>query len=171
MGRVLQKNFIENKPFREKVCYEDCDWKITTFTSAIQIIVFDFPFYAYIWNPNSTTRLITEKQYLDAFTANECCVNEYEKSKLSSELKSRILRKSRLFYIESILKIRNFDVPTASKLLELKSERLLQYYVRDKHILPIHKKCLLWCSIRSPLFTACMIRAAVKFKRLLCRYK
>lgn len=166
-----RKSFIENRPFRENVCYEDCDWKIATFASAQQIALLDFPFYVYIWNPDSTTHAISEKQYLDAFTANELCVKEYQNSNLSTELKSKILRKSRLFYIGSILKIRDFDIWTAVRLLKLKSKNLSQYYTRDKDILPLHKQCLLWCSIHTPTLTALSIRTAVKLKRILCKLK
>lgn len=66
---AYRKSFIENIPFREKVFFEDGDWRVKIALSAQQTVVIDYPFYCYVNNPNSTCR----GKNIETFYANIDC--------------------------------------------------------------------------------------------------
>lgn len=61
-----KKSFIEEIPFREHVFFEDGDWRLKVMLKPTNVIAIDFPFYAYVNNPDSTIR----KPKVEVFNAN-----------------------------------------------------------------------------------------------------
>nr|MDE7402170.1 glycosyltransferase [Muribaculaceae bacterium] len=53
---AYKRDYICNFQFREKVFFEDGDWKLIVFINCPKIVSIDFPFYAYVANPVSTIR-------------------------------------------------------------------------------------------------------------------
>lgn len=70
---VYKKSLIRNIKFRENVYYEDCDWKIHTYTHALNIGRINFNFYFYSINYNSTTHQTNIQVFRDNIKAHTMC--------------------------------------------------------------------------------------------------
>lgn len=59
----------ENLLFAEGVCFEDTDWRLKCVALAESIVMFDFVFYGYRSNPQSTTTVYSDKLLHDNIAA------------------------------------------------------------------------------------------------------
>jgi len=160
---VYKRTFIENIPFRENVFYEDCDWKIRTYLAATKIGLISFPFYAYFNNEHSTTRIVSEKLFIDGVEMGYIGWNLWEKSALPAELKERILSGISTQYINTVLGIRNYSLKSGVKLLRYVANSQYNKYIVDK--LNVKAKFVYWSLIYIPVLLALSIKAATDVKR------
>lgn len=159
------RNLIFNTPFREKVYYEDTDWKIKVFTKAKKIATFDFPFYVYFQNSASTTSAKSIKAFEDAVTGNTICTNEWNNSGLPSKQIARILKDGKKYYISSILDVRNYKIADGRHLLKYLKESDYRYIVKSDFSLS--DKLISFTATWMPLTTVMLIKTITVLKRIL----
>lgn len=114
---VYKKDYITKFRFREKVFFEDADWKIKVYTNTTKILLIDFPFYAYYNDQNSTTRGNNPQAYFDQIIANDSCHKEWLNSGLSSDFKENVLKSFHIIYVNMIKKINNYPFNSRIDLL------------------------------------------------------
>lgn len=162
-----KKQYIKNFPFREHVLYEDTDWKIKVYTNSNYIVSFDYKFYYYFQNPESSIHLKTTQMYLDHLNASIICRNEWKNSNLDQCLKDTIINSKNL-YLYFVLLIRDYNIETAYFLLrELNKTNLYEEDIDKKNLLAYIASKL---SYFFPFLTVTGICFATKIKRSLFKF-
>lgn len=166
---AFRKGLVSDIKFRENVFYEDTDWKIKAYTTARKIVTFDFPFYVYFQNTNSTTTSKSVNAFEDAILANVICRQSWQASGLPADQINRILSNGKKDYLRSILGIRNYPFADGKRLLRiLKNSGSRNDFLGGMNLA---ERFLSGTSELFPWLTTCIIHAATAFKRLLCKLK
>lgn len=159
------RNLIFNIPFRERVYYEDTDWKIKVFTKAKKIATFDFPFYVYFQNQISTTSAKSIKTFEDAVSANIVCTKEWNNSGLPCEQIASILEYGKKYYIHSILDVRNYKIAEGRYLLRYLNKSGYRDMVKSKF--NMFEMLISFSATQIPLTTVITIKTLTSLKRIL----
>lgn len=159
---AYRKSIIEKILFRENIFFEDGDWRVKVALSAQQMVVIDFPFYAYVNNPNSTCRgknievfyanIDCNLLMLDLYSAHhDWCVRDYGMRRIKANILSW-LKISRDFKISQ-------------------SVAVLRYGIRTELFNPIHYTFSIWertlfnAMKYMPFLTIASIKTAVITRR------
>lgn len=154
---------IANILFRENVAYEDTDWKIRVFTSARKIITFNFPFYAYYNNSESTTNVKNLKVYEDAINADIVCRNEWRISGLPERFIKEKLASGKKYYIKKILDIRHYSINDGCHLLGILNKSGYRMLIlKDLNAIEYLLSCFV---VHAPKLTSTAIQLLARFKR------
>lgn len=161
---VYKKKLIETIPFREKVFYEDSDWKIKAYTSANRIGLLDYRFYVYYENVQSTVRKKSLNLFFDALEANILCRQAYRNSLLDDDVKQKKLLVSSTSVVRSIIAVRDYSVSDGIKIL--KAYRNSYYYHDIRKDIPIYSGIFFDILLRIPILLTLTVKAAIGFKRI-----
>ncbi len=161
---AYKKSYITKFRFRENVFFEDSDWRLNVMKSATKIVEIDFPFYAYVNNPSSTTR----GKNIDAFYAN--IDSNLELQKIFSQCDDSELRQDGYSRIKSNL----FSWFKISTDYNLKDSMAVIKYALSTSLFDGHNYVLSFNEIIAfnslkhfPFLTLSVVKNAVYLKRLL----
>lgn len=161
---VYKKSLVEAIPFREKVFYEDTDWKIKAYTSANRIGLLDYCFYVYYENAQSTVRKKSLNLFFDAWEANILCRQVYRNSSLDDDVKQKKLQVLSISVVRSIIAVRDYSISDGIKIL--KSYRNSYYYHDIRKNIPICSGIFFDILLRIPILLTLIVKVAIGLKRI-----
>lgn len=159
---VYRKDYLSKFKFRENVFFEDGDYRIQTILNANKIIHVEYPFYAYVNNPESTIRSRNDEVFFANIDVNNLIMqiilaheNFNVRNKGLNLIKSNVL---------SFLK-RSKDYPITTSCKVLEHARKLNMLETSNYQLTTIETLLLFAMKYFPLIMVSTIKFGVLARR------
>ncbi len=156
------------RPFREHIAYEDSDWTTYYLNKADKVILIDFPFYSYYFNPDSLSNKPKLKTFMDN-AISQYAVLQLLETETFSEESAKAIRNRIKNYIIGFIKIsRNYPIKDSKKVFKkLKELKLLE---DSKFTLNAKEHFVFMMLRKAPLLPIVTIKYLTKIKRTFSRF-